>query len=250
MIFFSLLACTTDLLYNQLFDGPSRAVVLPDSAETAWDTSIGFVANRRSGKIVPLDLRRNTAFSDQFSAPFLRPRGVATGVGRSLEDLAVFAPSNDRITLYAIDTRYQKLIQAPYIEGMLPEPQLITPTVSEISFVDADQSGDAPNLENLQLMKGATTTETWKITYLQNEWLVQGSRSDLQQNKANTNNEYVSDQEEIQFTISGTASEGDYFEFSTETREELYYTKEKLLDNGDRWENILAANIKSDNPYR
>ena len=31
---------------------------------------------------------------------------------------------------------------------------------------------------------------------------------------------------------------------------ELYYTKEKLLDNGDRWENILAANIKSDNPYR
>ena len=36
----------------------------------------------------------------------------------------------------------------------------------------------------------------------------------------------------------------------TETREELYYTKEKLLDNGDRWENILAANIKSDNPYR
>ena len=40
------------------------------------------------------------------------------------------------------------------------------------------------------------------------------------------------------------------FEFSTETREELYYTKEKLLDNGDRLENILAANIKSDNPYR
>ena len=40
------------------------------------------------------------------------------------------------------------------------------------------------------------------------------------------------------------------FEFSTETREELYYTKEKLLDNGDRWENVLAANIKADNPYR
>ena len=40
------------------------------------------------------------------------------------------------------------------------------------------------------------------------------------------------------------------FEFSTETREELYYNKEKLLDNGDRWENILAANIKADNPYR
>ena len=44
--------------------------------------------------------------------------------------------------------------------------------------------------------------------------------------------------------------QGPNFEFSTETREELYYTKEKLLDNGDRWENVLAANIKSDNPYR
>ena len=31
--------------------------------------------------------------------------------------------------------------------------------------------------------------------------------------------------------------QGPNFEFSTETREELYYTKEKLLDNGDRWEN-------------
>ena len=41
--------------------------------------------------------------------------------------------------------------------------------------------------------------------------------------------------------------QGPNFEFSTETREELYYNKEKLLDNGDRWENILAANIKADN---
>ena len=37
---------------------------------------------------------------------------------------------------------------------------------------------------------------------------------------------------------------------STETREELYYNKEKLLDNGDRWESILASNIKADNPFR
>ena len=44
--------------------------------------------------------------------------------------------------------------------------------------------------------------------------------------------------------------QGPNFEFSTETREELYYTKDKLLDNGDRWENVLAANIRADNPYR
>ena len=30
--------------------------------------------------------------------------------------------------------------------------------------------------------------------------------------------------------------EGPNFEFATETREELYYDKERLLANGDRWE--------------
>ena len=35
-------------------------------------------------------------------------------------------------------------------------------------------------------------------------------------------------------------------EFSTETHEELLYDKERLLSNGDRWENEIAANIKAD----
>ena len=34
--------------------------------------------------------------------------------------------------------------------------------------------------------------------------------------------------------------QGPNFEFATETREELYYNKQKLLDNGDRWESVLA----------
>ena len=43
---------------------------------------------------------------------------------------------------------------------------------------------------------------------------------------------------------------GPNFEFATQTREELLYTKEKLLDNGDRWESALAANIAEDAKYR
>ncbi len=34
--------------------------------------------------------------------------------------------------------------------------------------------------------------------------------------------------------------EGPNFEFATETREELYYDKDKLLANGDRWEREIA----------
>ena len=44
--------------------------------------------------------------------------------------------------------------------------------------------------------------------------------------------------------------EGPNFEFSTETREELMYNKEKLLANGERWEAALAGNIAADAPYR
>ena len=44
--------------------------------------------------------------------------------------------------------------------------------------------------------------------------------------------------------------EGPNFEFSTETREELIYDKAKLLENGDRWERAIAANLAADAPYR
>ena len=38
--------------------------------------------------------------------------------------------------------------------------------------------------------------------------------------------------------------EGPNFEFSTETREELYYDKDKLLSNGDRWEVEIAERLE------
>jgi len=44
--------------------------------------------------------------------------------------------------------------------------------------------------------------------------------------------------------------EGPNFEFSTETHEELFYNKEKLLANGDKWERALAHNIEVEHPYR
>ncbi len=44
--------------------------------------------------------------------------------------------------------------------------------------------------------------------------------------------------------------EGPNYEFSTETREELLYNKERLLANGDRWETQIAANLEADAAYR
>ncbi|KAK9909827.1 hypothetical protein WJX75_008096 [Coccomyxa subellipsoidea] len=44
--------------------------------------------------------------------------------------------------------------------------------------------------------------------------------------------------------------EGPNFEFVTETHEELLYDKQKLLENGDRWETEIAANLKNESLYR
>ena len=42
--------------------------------------------------------------------------------------------------------------------------------------------------------------------------------------------------------------EGPNYEFATETREELFYDKDKLLANGERWEAEIAGNIEQDLP--
>jgi NADH-quinone oxidoreductase chain I len=44
--------------------------------------------------------------------------------------------------------------------------------------------------------------------------------------------------------------EGPNFEYATETREELFYNKQKLLENGERWEAEIATNLALDAPYR
>ena len=44
--------------------------------------------------------------------------------------------------------------------------------------------------------------------------------------------------------------EGPNTEFTVETREELYYDKQRLLDNGDRWERQIAKNLELDAAYR
>jgi len=44
--------------------------------------------------------------------------------------------------------------------------------------------------------------------------------------------------------------EGPNFEFATETHKELLYNKEKLLKNGDIWEQEIATKIKADYDYK
>mgnify|MGYP002846414679 FL=1 len=44
--------------------------------------------------------------------------------------------------------------------------------------------------------------------------------------------------------------EGPNYEFASESRQELFYNKEKLLANGDRWEGQIKKNLEKDSVYR
>ncbi len=44
--------------------------------------------------------------------------------------------------------------------------------------------------------------------------------------------------------------EGPNYEFATETHEELYYDKEKLMENGDIWEEVINEKLKKDYKYK
>jgi len=44
--------------------------------------------------------------------------------------------------------------------------------------------------------------------------------------------------------------EGPNYEYATETREELMYDKDKLLQNGDKWEKAIAKNLINEHLYR
>ena len=206
--------CAEDPDYNPLFDGPGALSVLYPAAESGWDQPIGFVANKRSGQIIPLD--RNMRRARSVVAPLY-------ALEEQLEPNACSARSTpmNQVRAHfinAIDHRFDALLCAfhqHHRDSILGRRWSLTH--SPVSFEDADSSGDAPEITGLQLRAGATTTEQWTLTFNGTSWQVDGSRSGLMENLATPEQPYVSDSEELAFTITGSATYGDQFQFNTYT---------------------------------
>jgi hypothetical protein len=211
------LGCADGFRRTPSFDGPTGSTVLDSREMGPFEEPVGFVANSRSGLIVPIDLKHATLLSDQFAAPFIRPRWVATGAARILGQLAVWSPTDEQVTLYAADIANDVMVEAPYIVGMNPAPVVVQATHTGAEFSDADGSGDDAKLTGIELINGWTTTETWTITYDGSEWVVDGTASGRQPDPAQTGKYFRSENHELAFTIKGNATRGDRFTLQTNT---------------------------------
>lgn len=219
LIFALLLAlgCAEDEGELPWFDGPTGAAVLDPEEGGPFDEPVGFVANARSGTIVPIDVKHVTLLTDQPGAPFLMPRQIATGDERRLDQVAVIANDEEDVTLFASDLAFEVLVEAPYLEGRGEDfPERVEPTATDATFVDADGSGDTPVLGGITLRVGYTTTEDWTVEHDGSRWWVFGSRSGKQTTEPRQGEEYCSDRRELCFTLTGEATEGDRFELSTD----------------------------------
>ncbi len=213
-------ACNTPLALRPTFDGPTWTDILEAEEGGPFWTPIAFVVNSRDGSIVPVDLRHNTAVSDQLGGPFLPPRKVATGDERQLGQVEAWSPGDESVDVFVVDYTHEVMVQASYLTGVDPdtgEPIPPEHTVTDPVFVDADGSGNSATLSNIELRHGFTTTEDWTVSFDGTDWWVSGSRSGPQTRHPIVGKSWTSDNREITFTLRGLATDGDYFTFSTDT---------------------------------
>ena len=210
--------CSDPLLPSSWFDGPAESAVLQPWQASPFSEPVGFVANTRNATIVPLDLKHASLLSDQYAAPYLPPRLVATGDQRQLGPLVAWG-QGDAVSVFAIDFAFGVLVEAPYIETVSEggEPQPPSLSASEPLFVDADDSGSDATIEDLLLRHGATTTEDWTFEFANGAWWAFGSRSGKQARTFRTGETFNADSREVELRITGEPTHGDRIELRTDT---------------------------------
>ena len=221
MILLLLAGCADEITFIEgRFDGPISAAVLHPETGGPFYEPVAFVANSRSGRIVPLDVKHGWILADDPAAPFLEAQPIPTGADRILGDIAVYAPTTDQVSLFVADAHTSTLLSVDYIQGVTDEGGFIQarPRLQgEVAFVDADGSGDAATLEQLELRTGYATTEDWVLEYDGAAWSVTGTRSGLQSLEARALEPYSTDDGSLHFMVSGPATKGDRFELSVDS---------------------------------
>jgi hypothetical protein len=256
------MACRKPPPYDGAFEVPVAAAVLQPELGSPWSEPVGYVANARGGQIVPLALKHGTFLTDDDFVSFLPSNELPTGGARVLDSVATWASpecadarqpgapldSDCRVTVFAGDSHNATMVEVPHvirIEGGFPVEGWVDDegehidgptfdrdgdgdnaiTADDVSFFDADGSGNAVTLGGLALERGWTTTEHWSVSFNgDGNWTVSGSRSGRQEHFARTGVGFIGDKRRVAFTINGEGSCGsdargetvcDHFEFDT-----------------------------------
>ena len=215
----ALLGCTDDEIRAGAFDQPgAAAVVHPEDHGGPFREPIGLVASGHGGLIHAIALKQGRFLTDDPTASFLRGNGLPTGANRLLTSIAGYAPDEQTVTLFAGDEQRDVLIELPYVIGVeadgSPTEQRVSYT--EPTFVDADSSGDAPELTAFAVRNGYAATEAWTVYFDGETWWVTGTRSGKQENRAFADEVYLADNGAFTFVLEGEATAGDYFTFETD----------------------------------
>lgn len=215
----SLGGCAERPPYAGGFDQPSALAVIQPEQGGPFSEPIGYVANADNGQIAVLALKQGRFLTDDPHGSFIRSSPLATGGARRLTALATYVPAPDQIVVFAGDTEFDQLLRIPHVVSVDENgvPTESEPKAGEAAFLDVDGSGDTAAIADLRVRSGFTTTESWSVSYDGKQWWVVGSRSGKQELPAYTDEFYSSDLGRVDFTITGTATTGDRFEFTTDS---------------------------------
>ena len=210
--------CDDTDFYTGSFVGPSATAVALPNQGAPFSTPVGFVGNRKGGQISILALEDGRFQNDDAVASFVRGNPLAAGGKRIFSEITTWTTAN-RLTVFAGDQGFNQLLEIPYIVDV-QEGRSIETTASATApeFNDADGSGDTATLSNLMAQAGYTSTEDWTVEYQSGQWLITGSRSGLLDPAATSNEPYEHPDGILSFEITGEATDGDRFTFSTDSQ--------------------------------
>jgi hypothetical protein len=210
--------CRDDPAYEGAFDVPSGAAILDPTQGGPFEEPIGVVASRVGGAIRMMALKQGRYVMTSGTVSFGRGNPLPTGLDRQIESVATYAVGEGRVDVFAADAHFGQVLRIPWIVDVAEDGEPVEAVASvqtEPAFVDADGSGDSPSLTNLIVTSGYTTSENWSVEFDGERWWVVGSRSGTQAETAVANEPYVAERRALSFTITGSATAGDRFEFTT-----------------------------------
>ncbi|MFT6816754.1 MAG: hypothetical protein ACJATT_000554 [Myxococcota bacterium] len=218
LLVLALMGCPNPNEWEGTFDIPEALDIVPVSDANPFHEPIGYAASLHGGRVAIMSLREGRYLADSPTASFVRAAPLAAGNARVLGSIAAVAAGDGTLTVYAADRAFSTLVRLPHVVAVADDgtPERAPTTITQPGFVDADGSGDAPRMTELRAMTGFATTEDWTIEFDGTEWSAVGSRSGRTEARAETDVEFYDTEGGLSFTVTGAATSGDSFTFSTD----------------------------------